>query len=112
ADFWAYAPLQKTPKPGMPRWVRMHTISVGDNLSFPALKNLDKPITFRIYRRADRTGANVPSANAFISTFDVSFSVDAGDPSPMDIFSANSATIELTDANITPILGINIKPFI
>ncbi|MFM6135254.1 MAG: hypothetical protein ACKPCP_14005, partial [Sphaerospermopsis kisseleviana] len=45
-------------------------------------------------------------------TFGTSFSIDAGDPSPMDIFSANSATIDLTNANITPILGINIKPFI
>ncbi|MFM6055788.1 MAG: hypothetical protein ACKPA7_29945, partial [Sphaerospermopsis kisseleviana] len=25
ADFWAYVPLQKTPKPGIPRWVRMHS---------------------------------------------------------------------------------------
>ncbi|MFM6156961.1 MAG: hypothetical protein ACKPE3_28860 [Sphaerospermopsis kisseleviana] len=112
ADFWAYVPLQKTPKPGIPRWVRMHSIPIGDNIPFPSLKNPDKPITFRIYRRADRTGANVPSANAYISTFGTSFSIDAGDPSPMDIFSANSATIDLTNANITPILGINIKPFI
>ncbi|MFM6135174.1 MAG: hypothetical protein ACKPCP_13590, partial [Sphaerospermopsis kisseleviana] len=112
ADFWAYVPLQKTPKPGIPRWVRMHSIPIGDNIPFPSLKNPDKPITFRIYRRADKTGNNIPSANAYISTFGTSFSIDAGDPSPMDIFSANSATIDLTNANITPILGINIKPFI
>lgn len=112
ADFWAYVPLQKTPKPGIPRWVRMHSIPIGDNIPFPSLKNPDKPITFRIYRRADRTGANVPSPQAFISTFGTSFSIDAGDPSPMDIYSADSATIDLTTSNLTPILGINIKPFI
>lgn len=113
ADFWAYVPLNKTPKPGIPRWVRLHSIPIGDNLSFPSLKSPDKPLTFRIYRRADKIGSgSLPSPNAFISTFGTSFSIDAGDPSPMDIFSANSITTPLTTSDITPLLAINIKPFI
>jgi hypothetical protein len=110
ADFWAYVPLNKTPKPGQPRWVRMHSFPIGDTLQFPSLKNPDKPLTFRIYRRADAVG--VPSANAFLSTFGTSFSIDAGDPSPVEIYSAASQVISLSNTNPTPIMAIQIKPYI
>jgi hypothetical protein len=110
ADFWAYVPLNKTPKPGQPRWVRMHSFPIGDSLQFPSLKNPDKPITFRIYRRADATG--LPNSNAFISTFGTSFSIDAGDPTPVEIYSASSQVISLTNTTATPIMAIQIKPYI
>lgn len=110
ADFWAYVPLDKTPKPGQPRWVRMHSFPIGDTLQFPSLKNPDKPITFRIYRRADATG--LPDIRAFLSTFGTSFSIDAGDPSPVEIYSAASQVISLTNATPTPIMAIQIKPYI
>lgn len=110
ADFWAYVPLDKTPKPGQPRWVRMHSFPIGDNLQFPSLKNPDKPITFRIYRRADATG--LPNVNAFISTFGTSFSIDAGDPTPAEIYSASSQVVSLTNTTATPIMAIQIKPYI
>jgi|SanBayMetagenome_1026888.scaffolds.fasta_scaffold06017_2 hypothetical protein len=110
ADFWAYVPLNKTPKPGQPRWVRMHSFPIGDTLQFPSLKNPDKPITFRIYRRADAAG--LPNTNAFISTFGTSFSIDAGDPTPVEIYSASSQVISLTNTTTTPIMAIQIKPYI
>lgn len=110
ADFWAYVPLEKTPKPGQPRWVKMHSFPIGDSLQFPSLKNPDKPITFRIYRRADAAG--LPDVNAFLSTFGTSFSIDAGDPSPMEIYSAGSQVVSLSNTNPTPILAIQIKPYI
>lgn len=110
ADFWAYVPLDKTPKPGQPRWVRMHSFPIGDTLQFPSLKNPDKPLTFRIYRRADATG--LPNINAFLSTFGTSFSIDAGDPSPVEIYSAASQVISLSNATPTPIMAIQIKPWI
>lgn len=110
ADFWAYVPLEKTPKPGQPRWVRMHSFPIGDSLQFPSLKNPDKPITFRIYRRADTTG--LPDVNAFLSTFGTSFSIDAGDPTPVEIYSAASQVIALSNTNPTPIMAIQIKPYI
>jgi hypothetical protein len=110
ADFWAYVPLNKTPKPGQPRWVRMHSFPIGDTLPFPSLRNPDKPITFRIYRRADAAGS--PSANAFLSTFGTSFSIDAGDPTPVEIYSAASQVVSLTNTTATPILAIQIKPHI
>jgi hypothetical protein len=110
ADFWAYVPLALTPKPGTPRWVRMHTFPIGDTLQFPSLKNPDKPITFRIYRRSDATG--LPSINAFLSTFGTSFSIDAGDPTPVEIYSTSSSVISLSTTTATPILAIQIKPFI
>ena len=110
ADFWAYVPLNKTPKPGQPRWVRMHSFPIGDSLQFPSLKNPDKPITFRIYRRADAAG--LPNTNAFISTFGTSFSIDAGDPTPVEIYSASSQVISLTNTTTTPIMAIQIKPYI
>ena len=110
ADFWAYVPLDKTPKPGQPRWVRMHSFPIGDSLKFPSLKNPDKPLTFRIYRRADATG--LPNAAAFLSTFGTSFSIDAGDPSPVEIYSANSQVVLLSNTNPTPIMAIQIKPYI
>jgi hypothetical protein len=113
ADFWAFVPLDKIPKPGVPRWVRIQSIPIGGNLQFPSLKNPDKPLTFRIYRRADKTLAgNVPSANAFLSTFGTSFSIDAGDPKPMEIFSASSGLVTLTNSLSNPILGLRIKPTI
>lgn len=113
ADFWAFVPLDKTPKPGVPRWVRIQSIPIGGNLQFPSLKNPDKPLTFRIYRRADKTLAgNVPSANAFLSTFGTSFSIDAGDPKPMEIFSASSGLVTLTNSLSNPVLGLRIKPTI
>jgi hypothetical protein len=110
AEFFAYVPLNKTPKPGQPRWVRIHSIPIGDNLQFPSLKNPDKPLTFRIYRRADSTA--LPNINAFLSTFGTSFSVDAGDPSPMEIYSASSPVITLSNTNPTPLLALQIKPYI
>jgi hypothetical protein len=110
ADFWAYVPLNKTPKPGQPRWVKMHSFPIGDSLQFPSLKNPDKPLTFRIYRRADATG--LPNTNAFLSTFGTSFSIDAGDPSPVEIYSAASQVISLSNTNPTPIMAIQIKPYI
>jgi hypothetical protein len=110
ADFWAYVPLNKTPKPGQPRWVRMHSFPIGDSLQFPSLKNPDKPLTFRIYRRADATG--LPNINAFLSTFGTSFSIDAGDPSPVEIYSAASQVVTLSNTNPTPIMAIQIKPYI
>lgn len=110
ADFWAYVPLNKTPKPGQPRWVKMHAFPIGDSLQFPSLKNPDKPITFRIYRRADATG--LPDINAFLSTFGTSFSIDAGDPTPVEIYSAASQVIALSNTNPTPIMAIQIKPYI
>lgn len=113
ADFWAYVPLDKTPKPGIPRWVRMQTIPIGGNLQFPSLKNPDKPLTFRIYRRADKTtSGNLPSTNAFLSTFGTSVSIDAGDPTPMEIFSSSSGLVTLTNSNPNPILALQIKPHI
>ena len=113
ADFWAFVPLDKSPKPGIPRWVRVQSIPIGGNLQFPSLKNPDKPLTFRIYRRADKTLAgNVPSANAFLSTFGTSVSIDAGDPKPMEIFSASSGLVTLTTSNSTPALALQIKPYI
>ena len=110
ADFWAYVPLNKTPKPGQPRWVKMHSFPIGDSLQFPSLKNPDKPLTFRIYRRADAVGT--PSGNAFLSTFGTSFSIDAGDPTPVEIYSAASQVISLSNTTPTPILAIQIKPYI
>ena len=110
ADFWAYVPLDKTPKPKQPRWVRMHSFPIGDTLQFPSLKNPDKPLTFRIYRRADATG--LPNTNAFLSTFGTSFSIDAGDPSPVEIYSAASQVILLSNTTPTPIMAIQIKPYI
>ena len=110
ADFWAYVPLNKTPKPNQPRWVKMHSFPIGDSLQFPSLKNPDKPLTFRIYRRADAT--DVPDGNAFLSTFGTSFSIDAGDPNPMEIYSASSQVVSLSNANPTPIMAIQIKPYI
>jgi len=110
ADFWAYVPPNKTPKPGQPRWVRMHSFPIGDTLPFPSLRNPDKPITFRIYRRADAVGA--PSSNAFLSTFGTSFSIDAGDPSPVEIYSAASQVVSLSNTTPTPIMAIQIKPYI
>jgi len=108
ADFWAYVPLNKTPKPGQPRWVRMHSFTIGDTLQFPSLKNPDKPLTFRIYRRADATG--LPNISAFLSTFGTSFSIDAGDPTPMEIYSASSSVITVTSTTTpTPVLAIQIK---
>jgi hypothetical protein len=112
ADFWAFVPLDKAPKPGIPRWVRLHSIPIGGNLQFPSLKNPDKPLTFRIYRRSDRSGTNTPSSSAFLSTFGTSFSIDAGDPKPMEIFSASSGLLTLTTSNSTPILALQIKPYI
>ncbi|MBD2694443.1 hypothetical protein [Anabaena catenula] len=113
ADFWAFVPLDKTPKPGIPRWVRVQSIPIGDNLQFPLLKNPDKPLTFRIYRRADSTGAGtIPSTSAFLSTFGTSFSIDAGDPKPMEIYSESSGSLTLNSANSTPALAIQIKPYI
>lgn len=113
ADFWAFVPLDRTPRPGVPRWVRIQSIPIGGNLQFPSLKNPDKPLTFRIYRRADKTlASNVPSANAFLSTFGTSFSIDAGDPKPMEIFSASSGLVTLTNSNSNPVLGLRIKPTI
>lgn len=113
ADFWAFVPLDKTPKPGVPRWVRVQSIPIGGNLQFPSLKNPDKPLTFRIYRRADKfLAGNVPSANAFLSTFGTSFSIDAGDPKPMEIFSASSGLVTLTNNLSNPVLGLRIKPTI
>ena len=113
ADFWAYVPLDKTPKPGTPRWVRMQTIAIGGNLQFPSLKNPDKPLTFRIYRRADKTAAgNTPSANAFLSNFGTSCSIDAGDPTPMEIYSASSSVVTLNNALSNPVLALQIKPYI
>jgi hypothetical protein len=116
ADFWAYVPLDKTPKPGQPRWVRMHSFPIGDSLQFPSLKNPDKPITFRIYRRSflsdGLTPAGSPNINAFLSTFGTSFSIDAGDPSPVEIYSAASQVISLSNTNPTPIMAIQIKPYI
>lgn len=113
ADFWAFVPLDKTPKPGVPRWVRVQSIPIGGNLQFPSLKNPDKPLTFRIYRRADKfLAGNVPSANAFLSTFGTSFSIDAGDPKPMEIFSASSGLVTLTNSLSNPVLGLRIKPTI
>lgn len=113
ADFWAYVPLGKTPKPGIPRWVRMHSIPIGDNLQFPSLKNPDKPITFRIYRRADKTGSgSLPNSNAFLSTFGTSFGIDAGDPSPMEIYASSSPPITLSTSSRTPVMAIRVKPFI
>jgi hypothetical protein len=110
ADFWAYVPLNKAPKPGQPRWVRMHSFPIGDTLPFPSLRNPDKPITFRIYRRADAAG--LPSANASLSTFGTSFSIDAGDPTPVEIYSAASQVVSLSNTNPTPIMAIQIKPYI
>jgi hypothetical protein len=93
--------------------VRIQSIPIGGNLQFPSLKNPDKPLTFRIYRRADKTLAeNVPSANAFLSIFGTSFSIDAGDPKPMEIFSASSGLVTLTNSLSNPILGLRIKPTI
>jgi hypothetical protein len=113
ADFWAFVALDKIPRPGVPRWVRIQSIPIGGNLQFPSLKNPDKPLTFRIYRRADKTLAeNIPSANAFLSTFGTSFSIDAGDPKPMEIFSASSGLVTLTNSLSNPILGLRIKPTI
>ena len=88
----------------------MHSFPIGDSLQFPSLKNPDKPLTFRIYRRADATG--LPSANAFLSTFGTSFSIDAGDPTPVEIYSTASQVVSLTNTNPTPILAIQIKPYI
>jgi len=110
ADFWAYVPLDKTPKPGQPRWVKMHSFPIGDSLQFPSLKNPDKPLTFRIYRRADAAG--LPDVNAFLSTFGTSFSIDAGDPTPVEIYSAASPVITLSNTNPTPIMALQIKPYI
>lgn len=110
ADFWAYVPLDKTPKPGQPRWVKMHSFPIGDSLQFPSLKNPDKPLTFRIYRRADAAG--LPDVNAFLSTFGTSFSIDAGDPTPVEIYSAASPVISLSNTNPTPIMALQIKPYI
>lgn len=110
ADFWAYVPLDKTPKPGQPRWVKMHSFPIGDSLQFPSLKNPDKPLTFRIYRRADATG--LPDISAFLSTFGTSFSIDAGDPTPVEIYSAASQVVSLSNTNPTPIMAIQIKPYI
>lgn len=107
ADFWAYVPLNKTPKPNQPRWVRMWSFPIGDSLQFPSLKNPDKPLTFRIYRRADATGST--DLNAFLSTFGTSFSIDAGDPTPMEIYSAASQVVSLSNTNATPVLAIQIK---
>ena len=116
ADFWAYVPLNKTPKPGQPRWVRMHSFPIGDTLQFPSLKNPDKPLTFRIYRRSflsdGITAAGSPNTNAFLSTFGTSFSIDAGDPSPVEIYSAASQVISLSNTTPTPIMAIQIKPYI
>ena len=113
ADFWAFVPLDRTPRPNVPRWVRIQSIPIGGNLQFPSLKNPDKPLTFRIYRRADKISAgNVPSANAFLSTFGTSFSIDAGDPKPMEIFSASSGLVTLTNSLSNPVLGLRIKPTI
>lgn len=113
ADFWAYVPLNKTPKPGQPRWVRMHSFPIGDSLQFPSLKNPDKPLTFRIYRRANATGSiAVPNPNAFLSTFGTSFSIDAGDPSPVEIYSASSPVVTLPNTDPMPIMAIQIKPYI
>ena len=110
ADFWAFVPLNKTPKPGQPKWVRMHSFPIGDTLQFPSLKNPDKPLTFRIYRRADSTG--LPNINAFLSTYGTSFSIDAGDPTPVEIYSAASQVVSLTNTAPTPIMAIQIKPWI
>jgi hypothetical protein len=110
ADFWAYVPLDKTPKPGQPRWVRMHSLPIGDTLQFPSLKNPDKPLTFRIYRRADATG--LPNAAAFLSTFGTSFSIDAGDPTPVEVYSAASQVVSLSNTTPIPIMAIQIKPYI
>ena len=110
SDFWAYVPLDKTPKPGQPRWVRMHSFPIGDSLQFPSLKNPDKPLTFRIYRRADTVG--LPNINAFLSTFGTSFSIDAGDPSPVEIYSAASQVVSLSNTTPIPIMAIQIKPYI
>ena len=113
ADFWAYVSLDKIPRPGIPRWVRIQSIPIGGNLQFPSLGNPDKPLTFRIFRRADKTLAgNVPSANAFLSTFGTSFSIDAGDPKPMEIFPASSGLVTLTNSLSNPVLGLRIKPTI
>jgi hypothetical protein len=110
ADFWAYVPLDKTPKPGQPRWVRMHSFPIGDSVQFPSLKNPDKPLTFRIYRRADAVG--LPNINAFLTTFGTSFSIDAGDPTPVEIYSTASQVVSLSNTTPTPILAIQIKPYI
>ena len=110
ADFWAYVPLDKTPKPGQPRWVKMHSFPIGDTLQFPSLKNPDKPLTFRIYRRADAAG--LPNINAFLSTFGTSFSIDAGDPTPVEIYSTSSQVITLSNTTPVPVLAIQVKPFI
>ena len=110
SDFWAYVPLNKTPKPGQPRWVRMHSFPIGDSLQFPSLKNPDKPLTFRIYRRADATA--LPNINAFLSTFGTSFNIDAGDPTPVEIYSAASQVISISNTTPTPIMAIQIKPWI
>lgn len=112
-DFWAFVPLNRTPKPGIPRWVRMQSIAIGDTLPFPSMGNPDKPLTFRIYRRADRDAADqIPSSSAFLSTFGTSFSIDSGDPTPMEIFSASSDNVSLNSTSLIPILGIQIKPYI
>lgn len=113
ADFWAYVPLSTTPKPGIPRWVRIHSFPIGDSLQFPSLKNPDKPLTFRIYRRADRTGVEtLPSANAFLSTFGTSLSIDAGDPTPMEVYSKESANTTLQSTNNVNIMALQMKPYI
>lgn len=109
ADFWAYVPINKPPKPNQPRWVRMWSFPIGDTLQFPSLKNPDKPLTFRIYRRGNLSGSgSLPSLDAFLSTFGTSFSIDAGDPTPMEIYSAASQVVTVT-ATPTPVLAIQIK---
>ncbi|MGA1402706.1 MAG: hypothetical protein ACO312_06155 [Candidatus Nanopelagicaceae bacterium] len=113
AAFSAFVPLDKAPQPNIPRWVKIQTIPIGGNLQFPSLKNPDKPLTFRIYRRADKTlSTNVPSANAFLSTFGTSVSIEAGDPKPMEIFPATSGLVTLTNSLSNPVLGLRIKPTI
>ena len=113
AAFSAFVPLDKAPQPNIPRWVKIQTIPIGGNLQFPSLKNPDKPLTFRIYRRADKTlSTNVPSANAFLSTFGTSVSIEAGDPKPMEIFPATSGLVTITNSLSNPVLGLRIKPTI
>ncbi len=113
AAFSAFVPLDKAPQPNIPRWVKIQTIPIGGNLQFPSLRNPDKPLTFRIYRRADKTlSTEVPSANAFLSTFGTSVSIEAGDPKPMEIFSATSGLVTITNSLSNPVLGLRIKPTI
>lgn len=113
ADFWAYVPLSTNPKPGIPRWVRIHHFPIGDSLQFPSLKNPDKPLTFRIYRRADKIGSEaLPNANAFLSTFGTSLSIDAGDPTPMEVYSQETPSTTLQSTANVSLMALQMKPYI